>query len=371
MKILKVKTKSKSYPIFIGNNILKNFSKLQRKYLNNSKKILVITNGNIPSRYLVEIKKGLNKNMMLIKLSLPDGEKIKNNNYVNKITNLLSKHNFGRQDVVVALGGGVIGDLAGFSASIFKRGINFVQVPTTLLSQVDSSVGGKTGINNNYGKNLIGTFYQPNFVLIDISTLKSLPKREVTAGFAEVLKYSLILDKNFFNWLNVNGDKILALKDNSTIETAIYKSCKYKAYVVNKDEKEQNLRAILNFGHTFGHAVETANGYSKKIIHGEAVLIGMMVAAKLSCKLGYLSKIELNKIINLYQRLNLNFRYKKFVYAKNIKKITNIMSNDKKADGEKIKIILLKKIGKSIIKETTLKKTFIPLIANDMQNGIY
>ena len=371
MKTLKVKTKSRSYPIFIGNNVLKKFSFFQNKFLKNTKNILVVTNKNIPSKYFNEIKRGLKKEISITKLVLPDGEKTKNNKYLNQITNLLSEKNFGRQDCLVALGGGVIGDLTGFAASIFKRGINFVQIPTTLLSQVDSSVGGKTGINNDYGKNLIGCFYQPNFVLIDSNTLKSLPQREMIAGFAEVLKYSLILNKKFFNWLFLNGKNILRLKNNNVIEKAIYESCRFKSYVVRKDEKEENLRAILNFGHTFGHAVETVNGYSKKIIHGEAVLIGMMVAARLSQKLGYLSNADLDQIKKIYKTLNLNSSYKKFVNSKNVSKAFKIMNNDKKSDGKKIKIILLKKIGVSIIKETTLNKTFIPLIHKDLRNGIY
>jgi len=369
MKTYLVNTKSKKYPIFIGKNILIKFCKLKEKYLNNTKKILIITSKNIPKKYFLKIKKNL-KNTECYTIILPNGERIKQFDQIIKITDLLSKYNFNRKDCVVALGGGVIGDLSGFAASIFKRGINFVQIPTTLLSQVDSSVGGKTGINNSHGKNLIGTFYQPNFVLIDTDTLHSLPKREMVAGFAEILKYSLILDKAFFNWLYKNGKKILS-KNYNLISHAIYESCKFKAYVVKKDEKEKNLRAILNYGHTFAHAIETINNYSKKIIHGEAVLIGMMLAARLSNHMKYLSSKDLSDIKEVYKQLKLNHNYKNFVNKKNIKKIFKIMSNDKKSNGKTINIILLKKIGYAIIKKTSLEKTFFPLINQDLKNGKY
>ncbi len=370
MKTLIVNTSSKKYPIYISQNILSKFNIFKKKHLKNTKNILIVTSKSIPKKYLSQFKNKI-KNVKFYSVILPDGEKIKQYEHLVKITNLLSKYNFGRNDCIVALGGGVIGDLVGFASSVFKRGINFVQIPTTLLAQVDSSVGGKTGINNKFGKNLIGTFFQPNFVLIDIDTLSSLPKREMIAGFAEILKYSLILDKKFFNWLNKNGDKIIKRKSQNLISNAIFKSCKYKAYVVKKDEKEKNLRAILNFGHTFAHALETVNKYSNKIIHGEAVLIGMMVASRLSNHMGYLKNNELKEIISLYKKLKLNFSYKKFVNLKNMKKIFQIMNNDKKSDGKNIKIILLKKIGLSIIKETKLKKTFIPLIQKDIKNGNY
>ena len=372
MKTLIVKTKTKNYPIFIGKNILKQFCYYQKKYIKNSKRILIITTKKIPKKYLNNLIKRLNKENIFTCI-LPDGEKIKENSYLIKITNLLSKNNFNRNDCVVALGGGVVGDLSGYAASIYKRGIRFVQVPTTLLSQVDSAVGGKTAINNSYGKNIIGTFYQPNFVLIDTDTLNTLPKREIFAGFAEILKYSLILDKKFFNWLKKNGTTILRNKkrNKKEISLAIYKSCMLKSKIVKKDEFENNYRAILNFGHTFGHAIETATNYSKKIIHGEAVLIGMMLASRLSTHLGYLKNNDLKIIKNIYEKLKLNFKYKKFVTSKNMNNIFKIMLNDKKSSGNKTKIILLKKIGQSFIKETTLAKSFIPLIKKDIKNGNY
>ena len=370
MKTLIVKTKTKNYPIFIGKNNLKQFYNYKKKYIKNSQKLLIITTKKIPKKYFNNLIKNLKKEN-IISCILPDGEKIKENSYLIKITNLLSKNNFSRNDCIIALGGGVVGDLSGYAASIYKRGIRFVQVPTTLLSQVDSAVGGKTAINNSYGKNIIGTFYQPNFVLIDTETLNSLPKREIYSGFAEILKYSLILDKKFFNWLKKNGSIILRNKSKSIVSIAIYKSCMLKSKIVKKDEFENNYRALLNFGHTFAHAIETATNYSKKIIHGEAVLIGMMLASRLSFNLGYLKNHDFKLIKNIYEKLNLNFKYKKFVTIRNMNNIFKIMLNDKKSIGDKTKVILLKKIGQSFIKETTLKKSFIPLIKNDIKNGNY
>ena len=370
MKTLIVKTKTKNYPIFIGNNILKQFYKYKKKYLKNSNKLLIVSTKKIPKKNFKVLIKNMKKENIYTCI-LPDGEKIKEISYLTKITDLLSKNNFNRNDCVVALGGGVIGDLSGYAASIYKRGIKFVQVPTTLLSQVDSAVGGKTAINNSYGKNIIGTFYQPIFVLIDTDTLNTLPKREIFAGFAEILKYSLILDRNFFNWLKKNGATILGNKNKNIISSAIYKSCMLKSKIVKKDEFENNYRAILNFGHTFAHAIETVSNYSRKIIHGEAVLIGMMLAARLSTHLGYLKNNDLKAIKNIYVKLKLNFKYEKFVTVKNMNNIFRIMLNDKKSIGKKTKIILLKKIGRSFIKETTLKESFIPLIKKDIKNGNY
>tara|TARA_B100000575_G_scaffold282808_1_gene274953 strand:- start:583 stop:1701 length:1119 start_codon:yes stop_codon:yes gene_type:complete len=372
VKTLIVKTKTKNYPIFIGKNILKLFYNFKKKYIKNCNKLLIISTKKIPKKYLNNLVKN-EKKENIYTCVFPDGEKIKQNSYLIKITNLLSKNNFNRNDCIVALGGGVVGDLSGYAASVYKRGIRFVQVPTTLLSQVDSAVGGKTAINNSYGKNIIGTFYQPNFVLVDTETLNTLPKREIFAGFAEILKYSLILDKKFFNWLKKNGTTILSNKSKSKniISVAIYKSCMLKSKIVKKDEFENDYRAILNFGHTFAHAIETVTNYSRRIIHGEAVLIGMMLAARLSTHLGYLKNNDLEAIKNIYEKLNLNFKYKKFVTVKNMNNIFKIMLNDKKSFGKRTKIILLKKIGQTFIKETTLGRSFIPIIKKDIKNGNY
>ena len=241
-----------------------------------------------------------------------------------------------------------LGDLSAFIANLTKRGLNFVNIPTTLLAQVDASIGGKTGVNTDQGKNLIGTFYQPNFVLNDTSILKTLPQREMISGYGEILKHSLIFDKNFFLWLFKNGKKIVDRKNNLNLKKAIIKSCKIKSEIVNKDEKEKNLRMILNFGHTFAHGFERAKNYSKKLNHGESVLLGMILASEISNKKKLLPLKELLLIKKHYINLKLPMNIKKKFKKREIKKIVYFMKKDKKNIDEKINLILLKKIGKIV-----------------------
>ena len=357
-----VKTKSKKYPIFIGKKILQNIGNIQKKRLPNVKKILLISTRKIPLIYKLIVKKSFSKSLSFTILNINDGEKSKNFNNTIKITNYLSKNNFTRDDLIISLGGGVVGDLSGFASSIFKRGIKFIQIPTSLLAQVDSSIGGKTGINNKYGKNLIGTFSQPEFVMIDLSTLKTLPSREFVSGFAEILKYSLIMNSKFFVWLEKNSHHILKKKKLSIIQKAVLESCNCKSIIVKKDEKEKNIRAILNFGHTFAHALETKFNYSSKINHGEAVLIGMIVACKISLNYKLLSFKEFDRIINFYKLNNFNYKYNNFLNTKNIGTFLKIMKKDKKFKGNQINLILLKNIGKAVIKKADLNKSFFPLL---------
>ena len=278
-----IKTISKSYPIYFGNNILNTVGKLIKKKLPDVKKICIITDNKLPKLLLKRLIKPLKKyDLKICKLSV--NEKTKSLKVANKIIEQLLKDNFNKSDCVIAFGGGVLGDLSAFISNLTKRGLKFVNIPTTLLAQVDASIGGKTGINSNQGKNLIGTFYQPDFVLNDVSVLKSLPQREMISGYGEILKHSLILDKKFFLWLSKNGKKIINKKNDIHLMKAIVKSCKIKGTIVHKDEKEKNLRMILNFGHTFAHAFEGAKNFSKRLNHGEAVLIGMMIASELSNK---------------------------------------------------------------------------------------
>ena len=237
--------------------------------------------------------------------------------------------------------------MSAFISNLTKRGIKFVNIPTTLLAQVDASIGGKTGINSTKGKNLIGTFYQPDFVLSDPTLLKSLPDREIVSGYAEILKHSLIRDKKFFNWLLKNGKKIVTNRNKSLLINAIFKSCKIKSDVVNKDEKEKDLRMILNFGHTFAHGFESAKNFSKKLNHGEAVLLGMIVASDLSNKKKLLSLKEVSLIKKHYKNLKLLMNIKKFFKKNEINKIVNFMKKDKKNVSNKINLILLKKIGQT------------------------
>ncbi|WP_435149035.1 3-dehydroquinate synthase [Candidatus Pelagibacter bacterium nBUS_32] len=259
---LKINTKTQKYSIVIGSNLMFNISKIIKDNSINFKKCLVIIDKNISKKTISQIKKSLNRKKIYIHF-FKASEINKNINNVNKILDILLNKNFSREDCLISVGGGITGDISGFAASLFKRGLKFINVPTTLLSQVDSSIGGKTGVNTKYGKNLIGSFYQPNLVISDIQFLKTLPNREVICGYGEILKHSLIANKKFFNFLNRNYKKIIYLK-SPFIEKAIFESCKIKKNIVEKDEKEKNLRKILNFGHTFAHAYESFFGLYKK-----------------------------------------------------------------------------------------------------------
>jgi len=343
-KIL-VRTKSKAYPIYFGSGIINQTNKFIRKNLPDTKKICILIDRNLPNSLSKKLTKSLKKyNTKIIKLSV--NEKIKSFKIANKIINFLLKENYNRSDCVIALGGGILGDLAAFTASITKRGIKFINIPTTLLAQSDASVGGKTGINSQQGKNLIGTFYQPEFVLMDTSLLNSLPRRELICGYGEILKHALISDKKFFYWLSKNAKKIINKKDNILIKTAIMKSCRIKSKIVSEDEKEKNLRMILNFGHTFAHGFEGAKNFSKKLNHGEAVLLGMVTASQLSYEKKILPLNDLNLIKKHYRDLNLPMKIKKIFKKKEINKIIYFIKKDKKNYSEKINLILIKKIGK-------------------------
>ena len=341
-----VSTTSKSYPIYFKSGILNSTGALIEKNIIGVKKICIITDNKLPNFLLKKLTKSLKKYDLKI-YKLKTNEKTKSFKIANRIIEDLLKNNFNRSDCVIALGGGIIGDLSAFVASLTKRGIKFVNIPTTLLAQVDASIGGKTAINSYEGKNLIGTFYQPDLILTDVELLKSLPQREMIAGYAEILKHSLILNKKFFTWLSKNGGKIINHKSSIELEKAIIKSCKIKGNIVSKDEKEINLRMILNFGHTFAHGLEAAKKFSKKIIHGEAVLIGMMLASDLSHKKKLLPEKELLLIKKHYNDLNLPYKMSKVFKKNEIKKIVNFMKKDKKNNIEKIDLILLNKIGKT------------------------
>jgi len=348
MKIIKlnVKTNTKNYPIYFGANILNRAGKLIKKNLPDVKKVSIISDKKLPKELLTKLLKSLkNYDVKLFKLSA--NEKNKSLFVANKIIHQLLKKKFNRSDCLIAFGGGVLGDLSAFVSSLTKRGIKFVNIPTTLLAQVDASIGGKTGINSDQGKNLIGTFYQPDFIISDPTILKSLPQREIVSGYAEILKHSLILDKKFFIWLTKNGKKIVAEKNKTLLISAIFKSCKIKSGIVSKDEKEKDLRMILNFGHTFAHGFEGAKNFSKKLNHGEAVLLGMITASDLSNKKKILSLEDLTLIKKHYKDLKLLMNIKKFFKKNEINKIISFMKKDKKNISNKINLILLKKIGKT------------------------
>jgi 3-dehydroquinate synthase len=363
---LKIKTKTQQYPIIIGSKLLSSISKIIKDNSINFKQCLLVVDKNISIKIVSKIKKSLNKKKIFVHF-FKASEVNKNISSVNKILNILLSKNFSRDDCLISVGGGITGDISGFAASLFKRGLKFINIPTTLLSQVDSSIGGKTGINTKYGKNLIGSFYQPNLVISDIQFLKTLPKREVVCGYGEILKHSLIANKKFYNYLHKNNKKIFNLS-SPFIEKAIHESCKIKKDVVEKDEKEKGLRKILNFGHTFAHAYEASMGYSKKLNHGEAVIIGMKTALSFSLKNNLLKKNEYDSITNHISTANLPSKINKFFKIKDLNKILSFMLKDKKNSTDKINLVLLKKIGSPII-DKKYKKDYLGIfLKNELQN---
>jgi len=340
---LKIKTNSQKYTIIIGNNILNKIQNFLKENAINFNQCLIVIDRNVPKNLINKILSSLSTKQITTHY-FDASEKNKNQKSVNEILSILLNKNFNRNDCLISVGGGITGDVSGFTASIFKRGLKFVNIPTTLLSQVDSSIGGKTGINTEYGKNLIGSFYQPSLVISDINFLKTLPRRELICGYGEVLKHALISDKKFFSFLKKNGFKILDLK-SPLIEKTIFKSCSIKKKIVEVDEKEMGIRKILNFGHTFAHAYEATLGYSKKLNHGEAVILGIKTAAKFSL---------LNKILNIkdfklieshLNELSLPMNVNKFFSIDNLNKILSFMKKDKKNKSKKINLVLLKRIG--------------------------
>ncbi len=341
-----VKTKSKSYPIYFGNGIISTTGSLIRKDLPDVKKICIICDKKIPSVILKKLIGSLNKyDLKIYKMQVK--EQIKSLKVANKIIEYLLKDNFNRSDCIISLGGGILSDLSSFISSLVKRGMKFVNIPTTLLAQADASIGGKTGINSSQGKNLIGTFYQPDFVLTDIGMLDSLPHREMVCGYAEILKHSLILDRKFFLWLSKNAQKIINSRNKKFLKMAIIQSCKIKSRIVSKDENEKDLRMILNFGHTFAHGFESAKKFSKNLNHGEAVLMGMMIASQLAYKKRLLPQRDLMLIKKHYFSLNLPMNIKSKFKKKEINKIIHFMKKDKKNLNEKINLILIKNIGQT------------------------
>jgi shikimate kinase/3-dehydroquinate synthase len=334
-----VDLKERTYDIVIGSKILHKLGLRLREF--RPSRVAIISNKTVFPIYKDAILRSLNDfNIKPEVILIPDGEEYKDFTSINHIFGELLKKRFDRNSLLIAFGGGVVGDITGFAASTYMRGIRYVQVPTTLLSQVDSSVGGKTGINHPLGKNMIGTFYQPSFVMIDIDTIRTLPKGEFSAGMAEIIKYGVIADRTLFSYLENNRGNILSLGDG--LINIIKRSCEIKAGVVSKDEKETGLRAVLNYGHTIGHAVETATGY-KRFLHGEAVAIGMCLAADLAVRMNIFRKKEAERIKNLVELYKLPT-----AIPENIKStdIINAMEIDKKVQNGKIRFVLPESIGK-------------------------
>ena len=348
MLCVNVELQERRYPILIGNGLLQD----ERSYpVKRGERVMIVTNPTVAQFYLDTVTFALKKRGCEVDhVLLPDGEKYKTLESLNLIFTALLQGNHGRDTTIIALGGGVIGDVAGFAAASYQRGVRLVQIPTTLLSQVDSSVGGKTAVNHELGKNMIGAFYQPSMVIIDTHTLSTLPKREVNAGLAEVIKYGAILDYEFFEWLEAHIDDLVAL-NNESLQHCIARCCQIKADVVARDETEKGDRALLNLGHTFGHAIETHLGYGNWL-HGEAVSTGMMIAAALSEQLGDISVADVSRLEKLLARANLPTLSPDSMQPEDY---LPHMMRDKKVLAGKLRLVLLKSLGQAYIATDTDK----------------
>lgn len=348
MLCVNVELQERRYPILIGNGLLQD----ERSYpVKRGERVMIVTNPTVAQFYLDTVTFALKKRGCEVdNVLLPDGEKYKTLESLNLIFTALLQGNHGRDTTIIALGGGVIGDVAGFAAASYQRGVRLIQIPTTLLSQVDSSVGGKTAVNHELGKNMIGAFYQPSMVIIDTHTLGTLPKREVNAGLAEVIKYGAILDYEFFEWLEAHIDELVAL-NNESLQHCIARCCQIKADVVARDETEKGDRALLNLGHTFGHAIETHLGYGNWL-HGEAVSTGMMMAAELSEQLGDISVADVSRLEKLLARANLPTLSPDSMQPEDY---LPHMMRDKKVLAGKLRLVLLKSLGQAYIATDTDK----------------
>ncbi|MBL1321683.1 MAG: 3-dehydroquinate synthase [Methylophaga sp.] len=343
MKTLQVALDERSYPIYIGDNLLSQPDLLTQHI--RGKEVLIVTNETVAPLYLQKVLDRLTA-YRCEAVVLPDGEEFKNLTVLNQIFDKTLSSQFSRSVTLIALGGGVIGDMTGFAAACYQRGVPFIQIPTTLLSQVDSSVGGKTAVNHALGKNMIGAFYQPQCVIADTSTLNTLDDRQLSSGLAEVIKYGLINDMEFFVWLEQNMSA-LRNRDQTVLAEAIERSCRDKADIVAQDEREQGVRALLNLGHTFGHAIETGMGYGT-VLHGEGVAIGMVMAAELSFSMGWIAESDCTRIKEILVAAGLPISPPKELTTE---QFMSLMSVDKKVQNGKIRLILLKAIGQAVISD--------------------
>lgn len=353
MKKLNVELGERSYPIYIGTDLLGQ-SELITKHLPN-REVMVVSNETVAPLYLDKVMSMLD-GYTSYSVILPDGEEFKTLDVLNKVFSAMLEKRLSRQATIVALGGGVIGDMAGFAAACYQRGVPFIQIPTTLLAQVDSSVGGKTAVNHPLGKNMIGAFYQPRCVIADTSSLNTLDDRQLSSGICEVIKYGLIRDLPFFVWLEENIERLMS-RDPQALAYAIERSCQNKAEVVAGDEHEKGQRALLNLGHTFGHAIETGMGYGKWL-HGEAVAAGTVMAADLSARLGWITTDDVSRIESILKRANLPVMGPKDL---SVDQMLDLMAVDKKVQDGKIRLVLLKSVGHAVVTDdfdiTPLKET--------------
>jgi len=356
MKTLHVDLASRSYPIYIGTDLLEQKA-LFEPHLKSSTTVFIVSNTTVAPLYAKTLTNTLSQLGKTVRLlELPDGESFKDWQHLQLIFDELLAHGADRQSMIVALGGGVVGDMAGFGAASFMRGIRFIQVPTTLLAQVDSSVGGKTGINHPLGKNMIGAFHQPVAVIADLNTLRTLPARELSAGLAEVIKHGAIADADFLDWIEANTSALLTC-DTDAMAHAVLRSCEIKSAVVSADEREGGIRATLNFGHTFGHAIESGLGYGEWL-HGEAVGCGMVMAADLSARLGHISQVDAERLKRIIASMNLPVAPPKLGTAR----FMELMQVDKKTEAGQIRYITLGSIGSARIQQvpdTTVIETLV------------
>jgi 3-dehydroquinate synthase len=357
MKTLHVDLASRSYPIYIGTDLLEQKA-LFEPHLKSSTTVFIVSNTTVAPLYaktLMSTFSQLGKTVRL--LELPDGESYKDWQHLQLIFDELLAHGADRQSMIVALGGGVVGDMAGYGAASFMRGIRFIQVPTTLLAQVDSSVGGKTGINHPLGKNMIGAFHQPVAVIADLNTLRTLPARELSAGLAEVIKHGAIADADFLNWIEANTSALLAC-DTDAMAHAVLRSCEIKSAVVSADEREGGVRATLNFGHTFGHAIESGLGYGEWL-HGEAVGCGMVMAADLSARLGHIGQADAQRLKQMIKAMRLPIMPPKL----GTERFMELMQVDKKTEAGQIRYITLGSIGAARIQQVPNATVIETLVA--------
>ena len=349
--VIKVNLQDRSYPITIGSALLSDDFN-SNKWIQ-GKDCLIVTNETVAPLYLDVMKSNIDDKTIEV-ITIKDGEHYKTIDTWSKIIDKLTAMRANRDTTIIALGGGVLGDIAGFAAATFMRGLPFIQVPTTLLAQVDSSVGGKTGVNHKEGKNLIGSFYQPAMVISDIDVLSTLPDREYKCGLAEIIKYGAIYDVDFFAWLESNMSELLIRAPEKLIY-AISRSCQIKANIVGEDEFEIGKRAILNFGHTFGHALENIMGYGE-LLHGEAVAIGMIIASKLSP----INSLERNRLISLIKSANLPHK----IELNDEKQMLDVMKTDKKVKNKKLRFVLLRSLGEAFVEEDLSEKEILDAINN-------
>lgn len=342
MHTLHVELGDRSYPIYIGRDLLHDATYLTRHV--SGAQAVIVSNETVAPLYVERVRNALGGLTLVTEVVLPDGEQYKNLETLNSIFDQVMAAGHNRSTTFIAVGGGVVGDVTGFAASCYQRGVNFIQIPTTLLSQVDSSVGGKTAVNHPLGKNMIGAFYQPSAVIIDIDTLQSLPPREFSAGLAEVVKYGLIGDEPFYHWLRDNMPQLMA-REEAALAEAIERSCSNKALVVAQDEREAGLRANLNLGHTFGHAIETSVGYGEWL-HGEAVAAGMVLALEMSARRGWITPEEVETFKEMLRGMHLPLNPPADMDAQ---MFLTLMVRDKKVIDGRLRLVLLTSIGEACI----------------------